>query len=310
MTLLGIPIFYGGECIGVLEIANRKDGYKEEMIPFLYGVRDSIGVLLTMYSQTAPTAPDPSLDFNAGEVSSALVQSISDGIVVTDADLNIRLMNRGALQLFGYTTESEVEGLDLQDMVDPVLVNNIDWVRMARSSCESMTGVSSEGTIYDRNRKKIPVIFSMTTFLFSRRRYLCFILSDLRDKRSYEEKIRFLAFLSHELRTPIQVIVSGLQELSHQETKHLELDKENLQLLIDASNMVTRVVDSVLELSKLESGTVKIREEQCHVRHLMEAVLAIVRSAKVPTVHLILEIKDNVPEVIEIDQVRNFRVSC
>lgn len=74
-----------------------------------------------------------------------------------------------------------------------------------------------------------------------------------------EEKIRFLAFLSHELRTPIQVIVSGLQELS---AMNLPVP-DHLALLIDASNMVTRVVDSVLDLSKLESGMQTILFVEC-----------------------------------------------
>lgn len=276
------------------------------MIPYLKGLGDSIGVLLSMYSHSSPTPSEPPLGFNAGELSSALVQSISDGIVVTDSDLTIQLINRGALRLFGFSRPEEAIGLNFTDLADPILVNRIDWVQLAKASFESMAGVSSEGIIYDVHRNEISVLFSMTTFLFSQRRYLCFALTDLRDKRLYEEKIRFLAFLSHELRTPIQVIVSGLHELHDQSessdtTSHP--NSEHLDLLIGASNIVTRVVESVLDLSKLESGTVKVHEEECCVKTLMETIVAIVRSSKRPSVELRLDIGPNVPDLIRIDQV-------
>jgi PAS domain S-box-containing protein len=289
-----VPLFHAGECIGLLEIANRPGGYTEEMIPHLYGLCDSVGVLLSLYSQKS-TIAEPRLDFNSTELCSAVVQSISDGIVVTDSGLQVILMNNGALKLFGYSSVKDIQGLDLQAMVDPLLFSHI------AEPLQGLAGAGGECTIYNRDAKEIPVRFSVAAFLFSQQRYLCFVFSDIRDKRSYEEKMRFLAFLSHELRTPMQVIVSGLQDLCSKNT-HRE-SSEPLELLVGASNMVTRIVNSVLELSKLESGTVRLNEVNCSISELLESVASIAQTSRSGEVELKIEIDSTVPTEVRIDRV-------
>lgn len=98
------------------------------MVPHLKALCDAVGVLLTL-CWNKPMIHDRSLDFNckpstccktknlAGELSSALVQSISDGIVVTNSELTVCLMNNGALRLFGLSHMEQVKGHEFPSMV-------------------------------------------------------------------------------------------------------------------------------------------------------------------------------------------------
>ncbi len=325
-----MPIFYGDECIGAFEIANRTEGYQPEMIPLLKPFCSALSILLELYScLPSPRCPSSSsatvslsatapLDIHSAELSASVIQSISDGIIVTDTDFCIRLMNNGALHVLDIVGSScpNPIGRSLQEIVSPVLLGQIDWVQIARNSPSRLVGTRGEGYVRDSHGTEIPVMFSITSFLFATRRYFCFIFSDIRDKRNCEEKIRFLAFLSHELRNPAQVLITGLQDLLLQQHSQQQQQQqqqklvsscsldEELTVLLDASKMVTRIVNDVLHLSKLESGKVALNEEACSIRDVIEKVRALMQGQKrSPEVCLTTFVDPSVPPFIVIDQV-------
>jgi signal transduction histidine kinase/DNA-binding response OmpR family regulator len=71
-----------------------------------------------------------------------------------------------------------------------------------------------------------------------------------------ELKSRFFANISHEFRTPLTLIKSPLQLLQQNETS--EEDKKSLSLIDKNANRMLTLVDQLLELSKLDSGNLKL----------------------------------------------------
>lgn len=303
-SLFGMPIFSAGQCVGVMEVANRKGGYNEDMIEAFRQVTDSIGVLLHLFSNASGAAPaEPELNFNSAELSSAVIQSVSDAIIVTDAQLSVQLVNNGGLRLFGFDRSDQVRGQKFPDMI----TTKFDWQQLVKVALEGGESLpcDSAGAVRDVNGKEVPVSISVSLFLFNCRRYICFILMDQRTKRSYEEKMRFMAFLSHELRTPLQVIVCGLQDMLDSDGSPVE--ESQLRLLIDSSNMITRVVNSVLDLSRLESGAVQKLESPCVVKEVIEGIFAMLRPyRRNPAVELRASYDVGVPATILMDRVRCF----
>ena len=76
-------------------------------------------------------------------------------------------------------------------------------------------------------------------------------------------KTRFLATMSHELRTPLNAII-GFSEMIMQEDL-LMLDaarrKEYAQLINDSGQHLLSVVNGILDMSKMESGTFELAPE-------------------------------------------------
>ena len=73
-------------------------------------------------------------------------------------------------------------------------------------------------------------------------------------KNASEAKTRFLFTMSHDIRTPMNAIVgfSGLLEKNLQNEKKA---KEYLEKIQSSSNLLLRIINQVLEMARIESGT-------------------------------------------------------
>ena len=117
------------------------------------------------------------------------------------------------------------------------------------------------------------------------------------------EKANFLANMSHEIRTPINAILgyttllgkSGLTSEQH----------EHARTISCASRQLLRVIDDILSLSKLESGTVQLEQTAFDLRGILEDVLSMMApEARDKQLELVLAIDSDVPVKVRGDPVR------
>lgn len=96
--------------------------------------------------------------------------------------------------------------------------------------------------------------------------------NDLIEKEK-QEKLRrqLIANISHEFKTPL-TIISGYSQLMMDEVKGKE-NKENLEMIISESERLSGLVYEFLELSKLESGNVKLNNTMVDINELIKKEL-------------------------------------
>jgi len=92
-----------------------------------------------------------------------------------------------------------------------------------------------------------------------------------------EAKSRFLANMSHELRTPLNGIL-GMARLL-QDTRLTPAQAEMAETIEESAKALVRVVDDVLEYSRIETGTLELKREEFDLKELLEEVLNLVRPA-------------------------------
>ena len=115
--------------------------------------------------------------------------------------------------------------------------------------------------------------FTDVTDLFNQNKEL----ENLRNKaeNTATQKSAFLANMSHEIRTPMNAIL-GMSELALKESPDGKT-KENLLQIKNAANSLVTIVNDILDVSKLESGTFKITESRYNLREMIEGVEQIER---------------------------------
>lgn len=96
--------------------------------------------------------------------------------------------------------------------------------------------------------------------------------NDLIEKEK-QEKLRkqLIANISHEFKTPL-TIISGYSQLMLDDVKDKE-NKENLEMIINESERLSGLVYEFLELSKLESGNVKLNNTMVDINELIKKEL-------------------------------------
>jgi signal transduction histidine kinase len=126
-------------------------------------------------------------------------------------------------------------------------------------------------------------------------------------KQANEHKNEFLSNMSHELRTPLNAII-GFSRLMLDDIKRYKLPTKFSEYVghIDYSGKrLLSVVNSVIDLNKIEAGMMQVQIESVCIRELikdLEGMLAIMANEK--DVKFSVYVSDNLPAHLAIDQAK------
>ena len=89
-------------------------------------------------------------------------------------------------------------------------------------------------------------------------------------------KTRFLANMSHDIRTPMNAIV-GLSELMQHHIDNPEVLKIYISKLQSSSQYLLDLINDILDLSKIENGSLELRTEPMNIGTQIEQVVTIIK---------------------------------
>ena len=123
-------------------------------------------------------------------------------------------------------------------------------------------------------------------------------------ERANKLKTTFLANMSHEIRTPLASIM-GFAELLKDKTVNDNDKSRFLEMIIKNGSSLSRIIDDILDLSKVESGHLEVENTEIAFDHLLFEVLALFREkAKNKNIDLNLNLNSQVPTRIKSDPTR------
>ncbi len=83
-----------------------------------------------------------------------------------------------------------------------------------------------------------------------------------------EAKSRFLAEMSHEVRTPLHGILGMLELLQHSSLDQGQ--SESLRMVHESAQSLLRIVDDTLDLARIEAGRIELNSEPFSIVHVVE----------------------------------------
>ncbi len=118
---------------------------------------------------------------------------------------------------------------------------------------------------------------------------------------AYKTQAEFLANMSHEIRTPINGIL-GMIQLTLM-ADDLQADyRDNLLTAKNCADNLLRLINDILDISKLEAGKYRIKEEICDIKSAIEeTVAAHVPAATNKGITLDLNFGNNIPKLVKAD---------
>ena len=197
----------------------------------------------------------------------SVLSHMSDGVLATDRQGNITVVNETALQLLELDDEDSVIGKSLLDIlgirqnytmrelvdddVQQVLIDNSDSSGMILSAYFS-------------------TIQRESGFVSG---FVCVLHDVTSQQKEDQERKQFVSNVSHELRTPLTSVKSYVEALSDGAWKDQEIAPQFLKVVQDETDRMIRMINDLLSLSRMDSGTVKLNLEYVNIKELFNYIL-------------------------------------
>ena len=142
--------------------------------------------------------------------------------------------------------------------------------------------------IYDSTADKVTfsdfvkdnLIAFFITAIFFTLSIISIILVLLRKAKKAEDaslaKTRFLNNMSHDIRTPMNVIL-GYAQLMENELKGKDMPEtlEHLEKLQQSGNLLLSIINNVLDMARIESGRMELDENYCRIEDVRKSLFAV-----------------------------------
>ncbi len=89
-------------------------------------------------------------------------------------------------------------------------------------------------------------------------------------------KTTFLSNMSHDIRTPMNAII-GFTTIAISHINNKDQVRDCLQKVLSSSNHLLSLINDILDMSRIESGKVQIKEQECNISELMHNLVNIIQ---------------------------------
>jgi PAS domain S-box-containing protein len=210
-----------------------------------------------------------------------IVSIADDAIISIDRNQCITLFNQGAERIFGYSA-NEVLGKPL-DILLPLRHIQVHRQHVADfgQSAKVARRMGERREIYGRRKDgtEFPAEASISKLKLGEEIVYTVYLHDVSDRKQVERmKDEFVSVVSHELRTPLTSIHGSLGMLASGLLKpDSDQGKRLLQIAVDSTERLVRLINDILDIERIESGKVKMEKQMCNVAHVIAQAVNVIQ---------------------------------
>jgi PAS domain S-box-containing protein len=212
------------------------------------------------------------------ELLSITLGGMSEGVIAVDVNKRIILFNIVAENLTGWKS-GEVEGRVVDKVfriVDEKTKESIESpIDRALQSVKTERGTEYD-TLISRTGTECPIAVSAAPIRKSEGAVVgvVMVFRDVSHEREVDRmKSDFTSSVSHELRTPLTSIKAYTATILRDPNMPQETRSQFLAIVDEESDRLATLIEDLLEVSRIESGTIQMKQETVDVGKVIEKVL-------------------------------------
>lgn len=240
-----------------------------------------------------------------------LIENARDAIIIHRKD-KIVFANESASALLICDNNAELQNININKFIvqeeQKKIKNKLELVYKNKTDM-----ICVEQIIQNNKREKINVESICTYIIYNNKPAILSILRDitsqkqveklqkdveknielLNESREYNKLITdFLANISHELKTPLNVIFTAVQILDLYKKDANSYDKKEQYIKVIKQNCyrLMRLINNLLDTTKLDSGYLKLNLVNCNIVNLIEEItLSVVYYAESKNINIVFD---------------------
>ncbi len=210
----------------------------------------------------------------------AIIYSIRDAVVVIDEFDKLLMANEAAGKLFSFDYKNS-QHKPIGELVGPERGGFVDFLRQSRRSGVRHTrreiNFSGDG--------KLKTFDCIVSCVYNPKgwepKQICGVVAVLhditREKEKGEMKNDFVSRVSHELKTPLASIAAYSEMLLDGEARDGQTRKEFYSVIQSQTKRLNRLIEDILNTSRIESGLIKVEKKPVSLTILIEEQLQMIK---------------------------------
>lgn len=249
----------------------------------------------------------------------SIIENANVWLSVMDPSSNIIIWNKAAETITGYSREEVIGNSNIWEWLKPDKKQYYRWTTKTTSQIndENIFVEPFETTIKRKDGQIRTISWNSRVLTDSRKNPIGTLTlgHDITEQKKSEEKIKkqnrelkklnriksdFLNVTSHELRTPMVAIKGYAQLLSDLSLGDItEKQKKAIDVILRNTNRLSNLVQDILDVSRLESGTMKFIPVETNIKKLIQEVSETMQSsARAKEITINTSVEEDIPSLV------------
>jgi len=284
-SFFNVPVISEEKLIGMIIVSSYKENaFTDADIRFIYTLANQASIAIERI-RTVIASEESKMK--------AMVESMVEGVIMVDSRKKLVIINPAAKNLLGLNQDEQVTSKQLIQAFkeageERFFTKEIDFA-------EAEEKISAEIHITKPKPRTLYITQSLVNGIRGEKVGLVMSIRDITAEKEVDRmKTEFISTVSHELRTPLSITKEGISlvldeipgKINEKQEKILSIAKGNIDRL-------ARIINSLLDISRIEAGKLELKRDLVNVKRLIEQVAS---SFKPKIKEKGLELKINLPQ--------------
>lgn len=282
-SILALPMKIKGKIIGVAEAINKLDNkeFSERDFEFFNAIVNQAAIAIEnaklykgMEDKVAETERLNKILYEEKIKIESILNSMAAGVVVVDMVGLMVFINNSAREILGYKRGNNSEK-------GPYFANLMELLK--KGVISEKPEYAAEKTVIEGEGKKIRVFNTRVSPIKGRDEETLGavgVLEDITELENLSElKSDFVSQVSHELRTPLTSVKGATKLILRGSTGAINEKQEKLlKIMSSDTDRLINLISDLLDISKLESGRIKMKKEDFNLSEILHQCIESVQS--------------------------------